>query len=327
MSTETTNVPFWQPSKPLVWFFSAAAILFLLRTLLAFVTLPPTAALVASLLTTAIFIIVPFTGLFLGAAHQWKPQPAWILLLSGVILHGGALLIIRQIKPEPLIGLMLGNLMQLGMLGWTLGLGVLVSILIREKNMLLPIAIFLAGLDALLILTPFTPQARIVAENPEVVGNMGLRVPAVRSTAIDNLPIAVNDIGFVGPADLFISAMLFACLFRYRMRPRQTAIWLIPVLIAYLFLVFLLSIPLPALVPIGLTVLIVNWREFNLTKDEKAATWLVTVIALAMTGYGLYAKATYKPPAPQADSLPTTTAQEPPKPANSPTQPSPTQNR
>jgi hypothetical protein len=217
--------------------------------------------------------------------------------------------------------------MQLGMLFWTLGLGILVSILIREKNMLLPIAIFLAGLDALLILTPFTPQAKIAAENPEVVGNLGLRVPGVRSTAVENLPVAVTDIGFVGPADLFISAMLFACLFRYRMRPRETAIWLIPVLIAYLFLVLLIQLPLPALVPIGLTALIVNWREFKLAKDEKTATWLVAFIALAMTAYGFYARATYKPPAPQADSLPSSGAPTPPEPANSPPQSTPNQNR
>src|SRR5690606_34224615 len=125
------------------------------------------------------------------------------------------------------------------------------------------VAIFLAGMDAFLILMPYTPQAQIVAQNPEVVGNLGLRVPAVKSAVPGEapVPIGVQDLGFVGPADLFISAMFFAALFRYRMRPRQTAIWLGPVLVAYLFVVLLSGMPLPALVPIGITVLIVNWRE------------------------------------------------------------------
>lgn len=324
---ETTTI--WKPKNPLLWFFGSVALLFLLRTGLAFVSMPPTAALIASIFTTAIFIVIPFAGLFCGASFDWKPSKAWILLLSGVVLHAGAFVILRQVKVDPLSGLTLQNFMQLGMLFWTLGLGVLVSILIKEKNMLLPVAIFLAGMDALLILTPFTPQARIAAENPDIIGNIGLRVPEVRvaTPGVPQAAIAINDIGFVGPADLFISAMFFAALFRYGMRAKQTAIWLIPVLIGYLFLVLLTHIPLPALVPIGLTALIVNWKEFKLLKDEKIATWVVSAIAIAMAAYGAYAKATYKPPTPQVDSLPLGSGQAPPKPANSPPQVSQDPNR
>ena len=330
MSDSATPQPIWHPSKPLFWFFGAASLLFVLRFVLAFTALPQTAAIIASIFSTAIFIVVPFVGLFCGASFGWKPPQAWILLLTGVILHGGSLLILQQVKMNAIAGLTFGNFMQIGMLFWTLGLGVLVAILIKEKNMLLPIAIFLAGMDALLILTPFTPQARIAMQNPEIVGNMGLKVPAVNvaQPGIESLPVAVNDILFVGPADLFISAMFFAAMFRYNMRARQTATWLIPVLIAYLFLVLLTRIPLPALVPIGLTALIVNWKEFKLAKDEKIATWLVTIIALAMTGYGAYAKATYKPPPelPAELSMPGP-GQVPPGQEGLPTQPPPDQNR
>ena len=307
MSMQSETPSFWRPGRPLLWFFLAAVLLFILRFVLALTALPPGIAMGASILSTATFIIVPFVGLFCGASFEWKSPQAWLLFGTGVLLHGASMAVLQNVKLAPIFSLTLGNFMQIGMMFWTLGLGVLVSILIREKIMLLPIAIFLAGMDALLILTPFTPQAKIAAQNPEIVGNLGLKVPAVNVSqpGMDNLPIAVNDILVVGPADLFISAMFFAAMFRYRMRPRQTAIWLIPVLIAYLFLVLLTQIPLPALVPIGLTALLVNWKEFNLSKDERVATWLVTVIALAMTGYGTYARATYKPsPKPPAESLP-----------------------
>jgi hypothetical protein len=326
-NSESTNT--WKPNKPLFWYFGSVALLFVLRTGLAFVALPPTPAMLASIVTTAIFIIIPFVGLFCGASFNWKTPQAWILLLSGVVLHAGAFVFLRQIRVDPLTGLILQNFMQLGMLFWTLGLGVLVSILIREKNMLLPIAVFLAGMDALLILTPFTPQARIAAENPDIIGNIGLRVPEVRvaTPGIQQAAIAISDIGFVGPADLFISAMFFAAMFRYGMKAKQTAIWLVPVLIIYLFVVLLTHIPLPALVPIGLTALIVNWKEFKLAKDEKVATWVVTVIALAMTAYGAYAKATYKPPAQPADSSQLGIGQEPPKPEDSLPQLPPDPNR
>lgn len=317
--------PTWRPKNPLAWFFGCAALLFVLRAVLAYVALPPAAAAVASVFTTGIFIVVPFAGLFCGAAFAWKPPQAWILTLAGVVLHGGSLAALQSLKPPPATALVLGNFMQIGMLGWTLGLGALVSILIRERNMLLPIAIFLAGMDALLILTPFTPQAQIAMNNPQVVGNLGLKVPAVKSIGAEQLPLAVNDILFVGPADLFISAMFFAAMFRYGLRARQTATWLIPVLVGYLFLVLLTQMPLPALVPIGLTALIVNWKEFRLSKDEKAATGLVLAIALAMAAYGAYAKATYKPPKPPAGSLPSPDGQAPGEPGQNtgPTLPGP----
>jgi len=319
----------WRPSKPLVVFFGGAALLFLLRLLLGFVAVPPTVAMVLSILTTAIFIIVPIVALFAGAAADWKPNHAWILLLSGAILHGGSFVFLRQVKVDPVSALLIQNLMQFGMLCWTLGLGVLVSILIREKNMLLPIAIFLAGMDAFLILMPLTPQAQIVAQNPEIVGNMGLRIPAVKSTTPEtpNVPVGVNDLGYVGPADLFISAMFFASLFRYRMKAKETAVWLGPVLLGYLFIVLATAMPLPALVPIGITVLLINRGEFQMKRDEKMATWFVAVIALAMAAYGLYARINYKPPALPAESLQMDPSQAPPKPGGSLPQAPPDQNR
>lgn len=48
--------------------------------------------------------------------------------------------------------------------------------------------------------------------------------------------------------------------------------------------------------PIGATVLIVNRRHFELTKDEKMGTWVVGLIALALAGWGIYQRATYVPP-------------------------------
>lgn len=296
----------WRPRRPLAIYFGAVAILFVLRLVLGFVAVPPLASQILSILSTAIFIVTPIYALLCAAAYRWKTSTAWLLTGAGALLHGGMFLLMRSVRLDPVAGLLAQNGMQVGMLFWTAGLGVLVAILIREKNMLLPVALFLAGLDAFLILMPYTPQAQIVAQNPEIVGNLGLRIPAVKSTVPGErqLPVGVQDLGFVGPADLFISAMFFAALFRYRMRPRETAIWLAPVLLGYLFVVLVSGMALPALVPIGLTVLIVNWREFTMSREEKQATGLVLLIALALAGYGLYARLTYKPPASPVESLP-----------------------
>lgn len=331
MSAEATDLESqtWRPSKPLMVFFGGCALLFVLRLILGFIAVPPQVAIVLSVLTTAIFILVPVIALFAGASADWKPSNAWILMLVGAILHGGNFLLMRQVKLDAISNLLSQNLMQFGMLCWTLALGVLVAILIREKNMLLPIAIFLAGMDALLILAPMTPQAQIIAQNPEIVGNIGLRIPSVKSTTPENpnVPVGVNDLGYVGPADLFISAMFFAALFRYKMRAKETATWLGPVLLGYLFIVLATSMPLPALVPIGITVLIINWREFQMKKEEKQATWLVAFIALAMAGFGLYARINYKPPELPPESSQMDPSQGSPKPGDLPPQAPPDQNR
>lgn len=287
----------WRPRSPLGLFLGAAAGVFVLTVLAGVLSAPPAVAVGLSVVAAVFFVGLPILGLFSGSAHGWTAKGALVPLLAGVALHGGAFLTIRSFKLEGLPGLLLQASMQVGVMAWCLGLGALVAILIRERNMLLPVAIFLAGMDAFLILSPLTPQAQIAAENPEVIKNIGYTVPMVRASGPDApAGVGLQDMVYIGPADLFISAVFFACLFRYGMRARATATWLVPVLVGYLFLVLLTGMPLPALVPIGITVLAVNWREFQLSRDEKQATWLVTVIALGLAGWGVYNRLTYVPP-------------------------------
>ena len=53
------------------------------------------------------------------------------------------------------------------------------------------------------------------------------------------------------------------------MQVKRTVLWLLPVLSLYLFAVLMWAIALPALVPIGLTVLLANRKEFDLNGEEK----------------------------------------------------------
>ena len=54
---------------------------------------------------------------------------------------------------------------------------------------------------------------------------------------------------------------------------------------------------LPAMVPIGLTVLLVNWREFKLQGQEIAGVVLVTVLAAGLAWFGIYRANQQAPPA------------------------------
>jgi hypothetical protein len=69
--------------------------------------------------------------------------------------------------------------------------------------------------------------------------------------------------------------------------------------------VTLTGIAMPALVPIGLVTLLVNRKEFKLSKDELASTLVLAVLLVS----GLIYLATRKK-APPAEPLPSAAAQE-----------------
>ncbi len=293
--------------RPLAIFGIITVVLALFKLIVGLILVPPSIAPVLSVVSVFFFIGFSLYGLIVGSMRAWSSKEAWLFLGSGIVLHLGSFLLLRSGGLSG-IGEVASRIgMDSGVLLWTLGLGALVGKLIREKNLLLPVAIFLAGFDMFLILTPTTPQARIVRENPEIVGAIGTSVPGVRA----NTPEAasegakIDSVGYVGPADFFVTAALFSVMFRHKMRMKQSAIWLMPVMGGYMLLAIFSPIGgLPALVPIGATVLLVNIKEFKLAKDEKAATIGVAIIAMILAGFGLYNAITYKPPVEPAESLP-----------------------
>lgn len=308
-----------RPSQ-LKWYALALVVLAVLRFAVGFLAAPPAVAMALSLLLGAVFILVPIAALYAGADHPWRPAPAVGLLVGGAALHLGTILWVRANRPTGLPLLLADVAQNSAVLIWCLGLGVLISLIIREKNMLPAIALFLAGLDIFLILSPLTPQRQFVEQNPEAFSNLAMSTPRVGTeAAVTTAKSGINfDLFLIGPADLFIAAVLFAVMFRFSMQYRRTAIWLGPALVAYMALVGLTGLPLPALVPIGLVFAICNWREFKLSRDEKQATWVVAVLALGFAGWGIYNAATYRPPARPAVPLQTESGAEPQAPADSP---------
>jgi uncharacterized RDD family membrane protein YckC len=180
---------------------------------------------------------------------------------------------------------------------WTFCLGTLLALFLKDKNLLVPMTIFLALFDIWLVFAPEGVANQATHGNRKMVSEIlnrgGYQIPA---------PAAVSHNGFasplavVGPADWLFLAMFFVALYRFRMRTVQTAVWMTPVLAAYLMIVLFFrdsSIgpfklgALPALLPIGAVILLVNWREFKLTKDEVRATIVLCVGAFAIMTWRL----------------------------------------
>ena len=280
-------------------FFVIAGSLLLLRVLLAYLLVPLVLVKVLSVLSAVVFIGVPIYAIFRAGSHGWTNRGAFSLLVPGALLHAVGALLFQALPPEGFASVFVQALGQTGILMWTLGLGVLLALFIRDKNLMIPVAIFLIGFDMFLVFNPSAPTAFLMRQgsiNAEVVL---MTVPQMKGEG--ERRGKVESLAYVGPADLLFSAAFFTLLFRFGMRPRQTLNWLIPVLAAYLVVVVFfgtrsigpLSLAmLPAMVPIGLTVLLVNRREFKLEKQELMGVLLVAAMALALAGYGVYRAST-----------------------------------
>ncbi|MBS1713363.1 MAG: hypothetical protein JST30_03415 [Armatimonadetes bacterium] len=321
-------------------FFLLTGALLVLRLLLGFLTVPPGPAAFLSVVSSIVFVGIPIVALYRAADYGWGRSGgpsedvgtsptrsgakvlAW-LLVSGAVLHAAAALALRTVLPATGPATVLGQaVVQCGIALWTLGLGGLVGLLIKDRNIILPVALFLAALDMFLVFHPQAPTARLVRQNPQFFQSMAVSVPAVRETSSEAAPVgaSVEPQAFVGPADLLFIAMFFVGMSRFGMPLSRTAKWVAPVMVVYLLIVLskLNLNMLPALVPIGGTVLLVNRREFNLDRSEKAMVWGIAVFSVLLAGFGLYGHFTDRRPTVQtAPSMPGN-VQAPPEQAKTP---------
>ena len=265
-----------------------------LRLTLALTPLPQSIAVSASLLVTVLFVALPILALFRAAMFEWTPKIALAFVIAGVALHaGGAFISASLLKNTGAWAVVFNALKDTGLMVWCVGLGALLATLIRDKNLLVPVAIFLAGFDMFLVFNPTGPVQQFIVKRPAVAQAMTYSTPKVATTPGR---VIVESLAYVGPADFLFLAMFFIALFKFKMRTAETLRWMVPVLLVYLVTVVVfggvklgpLSLgALPALVPIGVTVLLVNRREFSMKKDEVAATIVVTLLAIGLATFGI----------------------------------------
>lgn len=166
---------------------------------------------------------------------------------------------------------------------WAVGLGALVSWIVREKNLLVPVVPLAALIDVLTVLAPRGFVKQVVEKAPEVAEKAMVAVTAVPNVAHEVSHIV--PIVLIGVGDFVFLALYAACLYRFGLRTRATAIGLFIVLWLYLVAVAVGIAPsLPALVPMAVVVLAVNWRHFQLSRQEKWASVVVVGAIVAILG-------------------------------------------
>jgi hypothetical protein len=255
-------------------FFLILLLLALLRIVLPFVQLPTPVLPVATVVVTVVFVASPIFAIFVASRHPWSARLAAAFLLGGAAVHAafGA-----WARLEPVATLVAGAVAQIGLVCWTVGLGALIATMIRDKNLIIPVAIFLVAFDVFLVLTPVGPTRVIMEAIPEALPAVAMAIPQVGR---------VEPFAYVGPADLLFLGMFFIAIHRFRMRARQTLIALVPTLLLYLLFTIVVG-PIPLLVPIGLVVLAVNLPEFKMNSEEKLSTLVVAVLAIGLVIWGM----------------------------------------
>ncbi len=165
--------------------------------------------------------------------------------------------------------------------------GILLSRIIREPNVLLPVALVAMPIDYLGAMTPIGFTQNAVAQNPKLVQALSVPVPAVGGGAAH--AGVLQPIAFIGPGDALFMAFFFAVALRLSLNVRGTFWWTYGLLTATMLIVLLTDVNVAALIPMGLAVVIANFRFFKLKRDEVFATlYAAGFILILVTGFYYY---------------------------------------
>lgn len=221
-------------------------------------------ALVAASLTAQLALgpWVELGGLLLGIVN-------WLLYL--IIGTSGPL---ARLTATPAADVLLVFAMIMG--------GLLLSRIVRERTMIIPVAIVLALADVFTVF--FGPTGAALEEIPNVVQAVSVKLPAMGSATGPAGIAGLTHIATLGPGDTFFAALLFACVVRFGLNLARTFWWLLGVTAVGLgAIVALPQAPaVPVLPLIGGAFLVANWRDVTLTKREWSYVAIVIVFVIAL---------------------------------------------
>jgi hypothetical protein len=237
-----------------------------------YISLPvrsPGAFIAVALVSNAMFIFLAL-AICASLAHAVR-DPVRALALLGIGVFGWGLSLKIGLKHDP--ARLFYTMHELYLVLAAVGLGVLLTNAIREPNILLPAAVFAAFADYFMVhYGTVHVQLTRGAAGQKVIEAMSAHVPRLHN----HLPVLT-----VGMADFVFLAFFFACVFRFDLKFKATFIALFILLTLSLFFVALIG-PIPALAPMALGFVAVNFRRFKLSRSELQAMGTAGVIVLVL---------------------------------------------
>ena len=154
-------------------------------------------------------------------------------------------------------------------------IGYLISLRIRDKNLLLPVVLCAAYVDFWTVTRG--PVSIVLKHAPRVVEAVSAPIPSAGTGAF--VPVST-----VGPGDFLFMALVFAVVHKLGMNgPRNY--WFVYVAMTLGMLAVMLNlvpgnVGLPALIVLAVAVIAANWRQFKLSRDEKISVAVVAAVLL-----------------------------------------------
>ncbi len=161
--------------------------------------------------------------------------------------------------------------------------GVALSRIVREPNVLLPVALVAMPVDYIGAMTNIGFTQNVVRSHPEIVHAVSVPVPTVGG---------LHPLGFIGPGDALFVAFFLAAVLRLGLNLSGTFRWMYGLLTVTMLFVLLTGVDVAALVPMGLSVLIANGRLMRLQRSEVFATAYAVLLILGLVvAFYLYSHA------------------------------------
>jgi hypothetical protein len=159
---------------------------------------------------------------------------------------------------------------QLSLMSLAAFLGCTVSHIVREPNLLLPVAMVAALVDYWNV--SLGPLGHLIETKPSVVSAVAIHMPS----PVPGIPGTM-----IGMGDFVFLALYFSILFRFGMNVRGT-FWFGYIVLTACVLFVMKAGVLPALIPMGIAVIIANHRHFKLSREEKVAVLYAAALVLVL---------------------------------------------
>ena len=260
-----------------------------------FVPIPPFGTVMGHLLALAYLAAILFTLLQLTYHAARLPLRSGPLIALGVALAlpmATVLLLQYYHLPSPLSLELTANNLFLPIAAALAGAGI--GRIIKHPNTLIAGAGFATFFD--FVVVTIGPVAQLMKSKSNIIAAVSLGAGTQVATNVPNLPAwmrghpAAEPITGVtiGPADVLFLALFQAAVYQLRLSSRATFWWMFGLLMLALALVDVTSLRVPALVPMGVAVLIANARHAAFTKTEKRDLVIGAVFAVFCAGIIVY---------------------------------------
>lgn len=207
-------------------------------------------------------LVVSLAGLKLPAGKS-----ALVSLTSLCVFVGLMFLLMKIHITMPFILAFVLAIRDMSLMIFAASLGCIISFIIREPNIVIPVALFAAVVDYWGVTAG--PLSVVLTKKPAILDAVSIHMP---------VPIVNAPGTLIGLGDFVFLGIFFSILYRFALNTKLS-FWLgFVFLTVTMFIVTAVDVAIPALVPMGAAIIIANYRAIELKREEKLATLYVGII-------------------------------------------------